>query len=218
MTQIKTYLPSLQPKASPFRLLTLTDTHIDMYNSLRRRGRRPLNIERGREGTKWYATLKRLLNLVNDEDNPLAKIEEYDRYQEGRCRYYKAEFASGDIWNVAVRFCSRRRGAVSEIFEREQNMLRLMDERNVKWAPKIRGAGVSLDDDFSYLATSWTPGECLVWNEEQPEREMRDKVMKQLALIHEDILEKTKVQHCESISSALLRRSGLLMSSASERR
>ena len=53
--------------------------------------------DRTRKGAKWFSNLKKRLNAFAPEASALIKIEEFDRSEDGRRRWYKAEFESGEI-------------------------------------------------------------------------------------------------------------------------
>ncbi|KAI5305396.1 hypothetical protein KEM56_004549 [Ascosphaera pollenicola] len=120
------------------------------------------------------------------------------RISEGsRTRIYRADFPDGQTWACRVplfQLDRRPEREVQDDLERAALVLKYLRLKGFQRAPEFKAMNLSLlaENGPPLIAYTWMPGKPLVWNDSEPPRPLRDKVLKQLADIHVSLLECTK--------------------------
>lgn len=104
----------------------------------------------------------------------------------GNCQVYKVEFSDKTTWAVRVPIHLRNqasRDLITAQLQGEIKVLKLLNAKGFKWAPKYIGHDLSYDNEvgFPFIILSWVPGDPLEWNDNVPlNRCDRDKVLQQV--------------------------------------
>ncbi|KZF20524.1 hypothetical protein L228DRAFT_232091 [Xylona heveae TC161] len=114
----------------------------------------------------------------------------------GQCHIFKADFPDGECWAVRIPLYARyasRDGFIIQL-EHEAKVLRELELKGFRWAPKLKSSSLTFENvvGYPFLALSWVQGTPLSWSEDHPPRSLRNKVLGQVALIQEALIECTK--------------------------
>ncbi|KAJ6102593.1 hypothetical protein N7486_005020 [Penicillium sp. IBT 16267x] len=114
----------------------------------------------------------------------------------GQCRVFKVNFTNGESWAVRVPLFVRHasQDTVIQLIESEARVLEELELKGFLWAAKLRGCSLTFDNAIRYpfIPLTWITGSHLSWSDEFPARPLRDKVLKQVAMIHTSLIECTK--------------------------
>lgn len=114
----------------------------------------------------------------------------------GQCRVFKVDFSDGESWAVRVPLFLHHasRDTVVYLIESEARILEELEKKDFWWAAKIRGCSFTFDNAVGYpfIALTWISGNQLLWSDDFPARHLRDKVLKQVAVIHTALIECTE--------------------------
>lgn len=110
----------------------------------------------------------------------------------GQCRVYKVSFE--DSPSLAVRVPINASTANLDetitILDSEWKVLRLLEAKGFRWAPKPCARNLSFDNPIQrpFLVLTWIEGSQLLWNEVFPPRPLRDTLLAQMATIQMSLI------------------------------
>lgn len=134
-------------------------------------------------------------------DGEVGKLDE--KYSEGgQCRIYKVNF-SDESWSVRIPHVqSSFDGAIKtsvghqiiSFVERERDVIQEVGKSGFPWAPTLLGLSLTFENGIGrpFILLSWIEGSHLQWTELDPPRPVRDKILRQVAQIHMNLLECTQ--------------------------
>lgn len=111
-----------------------------------------------------------------------------------QCRVYKVNFDDGESWAVRIPIHVKGPGDfVILLSQTEQQILQELNGKGFRWAPKLHGWSHTFDNEIGYPfeALSWIPGELLDWTATSPPRQIRNKVIGQVAEIQTSLINLT---------------------------
>ncbi|KAK3938555.1 kinase-like domain-containing protein [Diplogelasinospora grovesii] len=124
-----------------------------------------------------------------DGETPVLDEDHFDGAQ---CRVFKVTFSDGESWAIRmpIHMTGLAQQNVIAIMQGEVTMLQQLERSGFRWSPRIQGVSLTFDNETGYpfMALRWIPGSCLSWSPDHPGRDIRDKVLRQLAAIQLELV------------------------------
>lgn len=136
-------------------------------------------------------------------DNAIPALDSHS-WDGGQCRIFKAVFPDGESWSIRVPIHMRgsSQDTIISILQGEQDVLQRIKSTGFPWAPKHHGSNFTFENEvgFPFLVLSWVEGCPLRWTTSCPPRQIRDKILRQVAEIQLSLIECTKDNSKSSLS------------------
>lgn len=134
---------------------------------------------------------------VNDEELP--EIREV--FDGGQCRIYKLFFHKANkTWSMRIPIYNRSQSQefIIQILDDERSILERLGHRGLAWVPKLKASSLTFTNaiGYPYLILDWIHGEAIKMTDTTP-RTTRDYVLQQIAVLQEELLERTKTEGCK---------------------
>jgi Ser/Thr protein kinase RdoA (MazF antagonist) len=117
-------------------------------------------------------------------------------FRGGQCHIFKVSFQDAASFAVRVPLYMGNAGgldAKTEALQTEMQNLQVLETKGFPWSPRCRGHSLTFDNavQHPFLVLTWVDGKQLSWDDDSPPREVRDKVLGQMASIQLALIECT---------------------------
>lgn len=116
-------------------------------------------------------------------------------FRGGQCQVYELRFQDQESLAVRVPLHMNVDSQDEKIhaLETELQNLQILETKGFPWAPKCRGHSLTFDNPVKhpFIVLTWIEGSKLAWNENFPQKPLRDRLLSQMASIQLSLIECT---------------------------